>query len=246
MLTESAIEAFAIKLLERQGYTYVHGPKLAPDSARAERSHYGEVLLGARLTQAARRINHRLPADLVDLAVKDVLRAGSPELLASNEAFHRLLTEGVPVSRQQDGDERGERVWLIDFARPENNEFLLVNQFTVVENQQKKRLDLVLFVNGMPLVVIELKNATDEQATLKTAYQQIETYKHTIPALFASNAWVVISDGLEAKAGSISAGLSRFMAWKSADGKAEASHLVSLRLHHPHGRRLIAELGRRR
>ena len=227
MLTESAIEAFAIKLLERQGYTHVHGPELAPDSDHAERSHYGEVLLGARLTQAARRINHRLPADLVDLAVKDVLRAGSPELLASNEAFHRLLTEGVPVSRQQDGDERGERVWLIDFARPENNEFLVVNQFTVVENQQRKRLDLVLFVNGMPLVVIELKNATDEQATLKTAYQQIETYKHTIPALFASNAWVVISDGLEAKAGSISAGLSRFMAWKSADGRAEASHLVS-------------------
>lgn len=227
MLTESAIEAFAIKLLERQGYTYVHGPELAPDHERAERGHYGEVLLSGRLTQAARRINHRLPADLVDGAVKDVLRAGSPELLASNEAFHRLLTEGVPVSRQQDGDERGERVWLIDFARPENNEFLVVNQFTVVENQQKKRLDLVLFVNGMPLVLIELKNATDEQATLKTAYQQIETYKHTIPALFASNAWVVISDGLEAKAGSISAGLSRFMAWKSADGKAEASHLVS-------------------
>ena len=227
MLTESAIEAFAIKLLERQGYTYVHGPELAPDSARAERSHYGEVLLSARLTQAARRINHRLPADLVDVAVKGVLRAGSPELLASNEAFHRLLTEGVPVSRQQDGDERGERVWLIDFARPENNEFLVVNQFTVVEHQQKKRLDLVLFVNGMPLVVIELKNAADEQATLKTAYQQIETYKHTIPVLFTPNAWVVISDGLEAKAGSISAGLSRFMAWKSADGKAEASHLVS-------------------
>lgn len=227
MLTESAIEAFAIKLLERQGYTYVHGPELAPDHERAERGHYGEVLLSGRLTQAARRINHRLPADLVDVAVKDVLRAGSPELLASNEAFHRLLTEGVPVSRQQDGDERGERVWLIDFARPENNEFLVVNQFTVVENQQKKRLDLVLFVNGMPLVLIELKNATDEQATLKTAYQQIETYKHAIPVLFASNAWVVISDGLEAKAGSISAGLSRFMAWKSADGKAEASHLVS-------------------
>ena len=227
MLTESAIEAFAIKLLERQGYTYVHGPELAPDSERAERSHYGEVLLSGRLTQAARRINHRLPADLVDLAVKDVLRAGVPDLLASNEAFHRLLTEGVPVSRQKDGDERGERVWLIDFSRPENNEFLVVNQFTVVDKQQKKRLDLVLFVNGMPLVVIELKNATDEQATLKAAYQQIETYKHVIPILFTANAWMVISDGLEAKAGSISAGLSRFMAWKSADGKAEASRLVS-------------------
>ncbi len=227
MLTESAIEAFAIKQLERQGYTYVHGPALAPDGERGERAHYGEVMLAERLTQAARRINHRLPASLVDLAVKHALRADAPELLASNEAFHRLLTEGVPVSRQSEGAERGERVWLIDFARPENNEFLVVNQFTVVQNQQHKRLDLVLFVNGMPLVVIELKNATDEHATLKSAYLQIDTYKQAIPSLFTPNAWVVISDGLEAKAGSISAGLSRFMAWKSADGKAEASHLVS-------------------
>ncbi|MDE2594091.1 MAG: type I restriction endonuclease subunit R [Burkholderiales bacterium] len=227
MLTESAIEAFAIKLLERQGFTYMHGPALAPEGEQAERTHYGEVMLGGRLAQAARRINHRLPTEVVDLAVKEVLRAGSPELLAANESFHRWLTEGVPVSRQKDGDERGERVWLIDFDQPERNEFLVVNQFTVVESQQKKRLDVVLFVNGMPLVVIELKNATDENATLKTAYQQIETYKQAIPSMFMANAWVVISDGLEAKAGSISAGLSRFMAWKSADGKAEASHLVS-------------------
>ena len=227
MLTESAIEAFAIKLLERLGYTHLHGPSIAPDSDNPERSDYAEVLLSARLTQAARRINHRLPRDVVDMALKDVQRATSPELLASNEAFHRLLTEGVPVNLQKDGDTRGERVWLIDFARPENNEFVVANQFTVIENHQNKRPDLVLFVNGMPLVVIELKNAADENATLKAAHQQIETYKQTIPGLFTANALVVISDGLEAKAGSIAAGLSRFMAWKSADGKAEASHLVS-------------------
>jgi hypothetical protein len=126
MLTESAIEAFAIKLLERQGFTYVHGPALAPEGEQAERTHYGEVMLGGRLAQAARRINHRLPTEVVDLAVKEVLRAGSPELFAANESFHRWLTEGVPVSRQKDGDERGERVWLIDFDQPERNEFLVV------------------------------------------------------------------------------------------------------------------------
>ncbi len=227
MLTESAIEAFAIKLLERLGYIYLHGPSMAPDSDSPERSTYADVLLFERMTQAARRINHRLPKDVVDAALKDVQRIHSPDLLANNEAFHRLLTEGVPVNFQRDGDTRGERVWLVDFERPENNEFVVVNQFTVIENHQNKRPDLVLFVNGIPLVVIELKNATDEKATLKTAHQQIDTYKQAIPSLFTTNAIVVISDGLEAKAGSVSAGLSRFMVWKSADGKAEASHLVS-------------------
>ncbi len=227
MLTESAIEAFAIKLFERLGYTYLHGPDIAPDSDNPARASYAEVMLLGKLTQAALRINHKLPANLVESALKEVQRAHSPDLLAGNEAFHRLLTEGVPVSLQRDGDTRGERVWLIDFGRPENNEFVVVNQFTVIENHQKKRPDLVLFVNGIPLVVIELKNATDENATLNAAFQQIETYKQTIPGLFTANALVVISDGLEAKAGSLSAGQSRFMAWKSADGKAEASHLVS-------------------
>ena len=148
-------------------------------------------------------------------------------MLTNNETFHRLLTEGVTVSHQQDGNERGSLISLIDFANPENNDFAVVNQFTVIENHQNKRPDLILFVNGIPLVVIELKNATDENATIKSAYQQLETYKKTIPSLFSSNAFLVISDGLEAKAGSLSAGLSRYMAWKTTDGKVEASHLVS-------------------
>ncbi|MFO6407399.1 type I restriction endonuclease, partial [Pseudomonas aeruginosa] len=173
----------------------------APDSDYPERGDYADVLLLGRLEQAALRINAKLPADVVQAALKDVQRVQSPDLLANNEAFHRLLSEGVPVSRHKDGDERGERVWLIDFARPENNEFVVASQFTVIENNQTKRPDLVLFVNGLPLVVIELKNAAAENATLKSAYQQIETYKETIPSLFASNAFLVISDGLEAKAG---------------------------------------------
>jgi len=226
-LTESAIEDFAIKLLERQGYTYIHAPDIAPDSDTPERSNYADVFLTGRLERAIQRINPKLPTNAQQTALKEVQRINSPELLTNNETIHRLLTEGVPVSTQKDGDERGERVWLIDFTHPDNNEFVVANQFTVIENHQNKRPDLVLFINGLPLVVIELKNVTDENATLKAAYQQLDTYKHTIPSLFNTNALLVISDGLEAKAGSLSAGFTRFMTWKSADGKAEASHLVS-------------------
>ena len=168
-----------------------------------------------------------MPRHALQEAVKDVERIHSPELLVNNETFHRLLTEGVKVSYQKDGQDRGDLVWLIDFAKPENNEFVVANQFTVIENNQNKRPDIVLLVNGLPLVVIELKNPADENATIKSAYNQMDTYKHTIPSLFTYNAILVISDGLEAKAGSLSAGFSRFMTWKSADGKVEASHLVS-------------------
>jgi type I restriction enzyme R subunit len=226
-LTESAIEAFAIKLFERLGYDALYAPDIAPDGDSPERSSYDEVLLTERLWLAIRRINPSIPLAVQQQAIKEVERIHSPELLANNETFHRMLTEGVKVSYQQDGNDRGDLVWLINFDNPENNEFIVANQFTVIENNQNKRPDIVLFVNGLPLVVIELKNAADENATVKTAYQQLDTYKHTIPSLFTYNALLVISDGLEAKAGSLSAGLSRFMAWKSADGKAEASHLVS-------------------
>ena len=226
-LTESVIEEFAIKLLERQGYSYLYGPDIAPDGTNPERRHYDEVLLTGRLEAALRRINPRHSPAVLQAALKEVERIHSPDLLANNEAFHRLITEGVGVSYQEHGNERGDLVRLIDFDTPENNEFVVANQFTVIENRQNKRPDMVLFVNGIPLVVLELKNAADENATIKSAFRQIETYKQTIPALFTSNAIVVISDGLEARAGSLSAGFSRFMAWKSADGKAEASHLVS-------------------
>ena len=226
-LTESAIEDFAIKLFERQGYSYLYGPDIAPDGVDSERRHYDDVLLTGRLEAALRRINPRHSPSVLQAALKEVQRIHSPDLLANNEAFHRLLTEGVGVSYQQNGNERGDLVRLIDFDTPENNEFVVANQFTVIENRQNKRPDIVLFVNGIPLVVLELKNAADENATIKSAFRQIETYKQAIPALFTANAIVVISDGLEARAGSLSAGFSRFMAWKSADGKAEASHLVS-------------------
>ncbi len=226
-ITENTIETFTIELLEKLGYAYIYAPDIAPDSENPERNSYEEVLLVNRLQNAVKRINHSIPADAQTEAIKEIQRIASPELLTNNETFHRLLTEGIPVSKRVDGDDRGDRVWLIDFKNPHNNEFVVANQFTIIENGNNKRPDVILFVNGIPLVVIELKNAADENTTVNSAFKQVETYKTIIPSLFTYNGFVVISDGLEAKAGSISAGFSRFMSWKSADGRAEASHLVS-------------------
>jgi len=216
-LSENVIEEFAIKLFERLGYFY----------EQPERENYSDVLLIERLQSAINHINSTIPESARQQALKEVERIHSPELLANNETFHRMLTEGVKVTYQKDGHERGDSVMLIDFETPENNEFLVVNQFTVIENHQEKRPDVILFVNGLPLVVIELKNPTSEDATIQSAYRQLTTYKATIPSLFIYNALLVISDGLEAKAGSISADFSRFMTWKTVDGKTEESHLVS-------------------
>lgn len=225
-LTESTVEQFAIKLLEKSGYTYVYGPDIAPDSSTPERGSFEEVVLLERLHAAVARINPEVPEDAREDAVKQLLRLHSSELVVNNEAFHRMLTEGVQVSYQKDGSSRGDLVWLVDFSVPENNDFVVLNQYTVVENNVNKRLDVVLFVNGLPLVVIELKNPADENATILSAFRQIQTYKETIPHIFAYNGFIVISDGLEARAGTISSGFSRFMAWKTADGKVEASPLI--------------------
>lgn len=226
-ITENIIEAFAIELFEKLGYEYIYAPNIAPDGETPVRETYEQVLLIERLTNAVKKINKSIPLDSQNEAIKEIQRIVSPELIANNETFHRYLTEGIPVSKRVDGDDRGDRVWLIDFKNPHNNDFVVANQFTVVENNNNKRPDVILFVNGIPLVVIELKNAADENTTIFSAFKQVETYKAIIPGLFTYNGFVVISDGLEAKAGSISAGFSRFMAWKTADGKAEASHLVS-------------------
>lgn len=226
-MTENEIEQLAIALLEHQGYTYINGVQLAPDASDMERTSFEEVVLKQRLENAVRRINPMIPLDAQQDAVKQILRIASPDVLSNNETFHRLLTEGIPVTKRVDGQERGDRVFLIDFENPLHNEFLVVNQFTIVENGVNKRPDIILFVNGLPLVVIELKNATDDKTSIQSAFRQIETYKAMISSLFTFNAFSVISDGLEAKAGTISAGLSRFMAWKTTDGISEASKQIS-------------------
>ncbi|MBR5481630.1 MAG: type I restriction endonuclease subunit R [Bacteroidaceae bacterium] len=226
-LTESKIEEFAIGLFEQLGYRYLYGPDIAPDGTNPKRASFEEVVMLESLRHAVYRINHTLPQEVCNEAINQVLRIASPDLLSNNETFHRMLTEGVSVSVHKEGAERGELVWLVDFDNPQNNDFTVVNQYTIVENSHNKRPDILLFVNGLPLVVIELKNAVDENATVQSAFRQMETYKETIPSLFTYNSIIVISDGLEARSGSLSAGFSRMMAWKSADGKAEASRLVS-------------------
>ena len=218
-ITENEIELFAIELLEKQGYEYIYAPEY-------ERN-FEEVILKERLQNALTIINPSLEYEQIEFAIKEIERLHSTELLTDNETFHKMVTEGITVEKQVDGVTRGEIVKLIDFDDISNNDFVVANQFTIIENGVNKRPDLILFVNGLPLVVIELKNPVDENATIGSAYKQIQTYKSTIPSLFTYNAFCIISDGLEAKAGTISAGLSRFMAWKSADGKSEASKLVS-------------------
>lgn len=225
-ITENKIELFAIELLEKLGYEYIYAPNICPDSDTPMRESYADVILKDKLQNALIAINPTLGYDLIEYAVKQCQRLRSTELLTDNETFHKMLIEGITVEVQRDGVTRGEIVKLIDFDDIGRNYFVVSNQFTIVENGVNKRPDLILFVNGLPLVVIELKNAVDENATIKTAHNQIGTYKALIPSLFTYNAFCVISDGIEAKAGTISAGFSRYMTWKSGDGVSEASKLV--------------------
>ncbi|KAB1065131.1 type I restriction endonuclease subunit R [Salibacter halophilus] len=222
-ITESDIELYALEELEDQGYEYYHGPSIAADGETPLRKDYSDVVLSSKLEEALIRINPHLPHDAIVDSVKQVERIQSPDLLKNNEDFHRLLTDGVPVTYRENGEEKNDYCWLIDFHNPENNTFSAVNQFTIIENNNTKRPDIILFVNGLPLVVMELKSAADENATIKKAFNQIETYKATIPSLFNYNAFCIISDGHECRTGTLSSGLSRFMSWKSVDGTKDAS-----------------------
>jgi len=226
-LFENDIEQFLIEELEGLGYYYVYGPEIAHDGEFPERESYSDVVLHNRLKEAILQLNPSIPEEAREDAFNQVLRISSPDILVNNEAFHKMLTEGVKVSYQQGGATRGDLVWLVDFNKAENNEFVVINQFTIIEENHTKRPDVILFINGLPLVVIELKNAVDENATIKSAFKQLQTYKATIPSLFTYNSLCIISDGLEAKSGSLSAGFSRFMSWKTKDGVMFASHLDS-------------------
>lgn len=226
-ITENDIELWAIEELENLGWHYIHGAVIAPDGDSPERKTFSDIILKGRLQQAIARNNPGIPRDAQQEAVKVIERIASPELMVNNQLFHELLTEGVPVEYRKDGIQRGDRVQLLNFSNPSQNDLLVVNQFTIIENNNNKRPDLLLFVNGLPLVIFELKNTVDENATLHSAYKQIQTYKDTIPSLFTFNTFCVISDGADAKAGSLTAGFSRYLAWKTSDGVKEASPLTS-------------------
>ncbi len=217
-ITENEIEQIALDILnEDLGYTVLYGPDIAEGDAK-ERD-YNEVVLQQRLKNAIEKINPDIPTDAKEEAFKKALRTTTISLFENNQAFHQMLTEGIDVKFSiGEGKTKTDKVWLIDFSNPEKNEFIAINQFTVIENHNNKRPDIVLFVNGLPLVVIELKNAIDENADVKAAFNQLQTYKQLIPSLFTYNAFLIVSDGWFAKGGTLSSDYSRFMEWKTADG----------------------------
>lgn len=225
-LTENQVELYAIDLFKSLGYEYIYAPDIAPESEKSLRGNFGEVILRQRLENALFRLNPHLHVEQIEYAIKEIERINAVDVLSSNEEFHKILTQGLNIEVQKDGDTRGEIVRILDFEDINKNEFVISNQFTIIENGVQKRLDLVIFVNGLPLVVLELKNPVGENATLLSAYNQIQTYKATLPSLFTYNAFCVISDGLDAKVGTISSNFTRFMSWKSSDGKREDSALI--------------------
>jgi type I restriction enzyme R subunit len=225
--TESVVEQAALAWFESLGYGVANGAAIAPGEANAERSNYREVTLSQRLRDALARLNPDLPADSLEDAFRKVTRRELPSLVGNNRAFHKILVEGVAVEyRRDDGSIRGGSARLIDFDNPDPNDWLAVNQFTVVEGQHERRPDIVLFVNGLPLAVIELKNAADENATIWTAFNQLQTYKDQIPSLFTFNEAMVVSDGLEARIGSLTSDRQRFMKWRTIDGSELAPETI--------------------
>ena len=222
-LTESTVEAVALDWLASLGWTVAHGPDIAPDAPTGERTDYGEVVLNDRLRSALGRLNPDLSAETLEDALRRLTRPPGPTREARNRAFHRMLVDGVAVEYvDDDGAVRGAQVRVIDFDLPEANDWLAVNQFTVVENKHERRPDIVLFVNGLPLGVIELKNPTDENATIRSAFQQLQTYKAEIPSLFAFNAALIVSDGLEARIGTLTSPWEWFKPWRTITGETLA------------------------
>ena len=218
-LTESVVESAALDWFRKLGYHVMGGPDLLPGDG-ALRADYGTVVFESGLREAVARLNPDLPAEALDDAVRRLTRPAGATLEARNRAFHRMLVEGVTVEYVDAGGAvRGGQVRAIDFDAPGNNHWLAVNQFTVVENNHERRPDIVLFVNGLPLGVVELKNPADENATVRSAFRQLQTYKAEIPALFAFNAALVVSDGLHARIGTLTAAWEWFKPWRTIGGE---------------------------
>ena len=223
-LNESIVEDATLEWFGALGYAVEHGPQLAPGEPAAERDSFSDVVLVGRLREAIRRLNPAIPEEAREEALRKVLRVGTPALVQTNRAFHRMLRDGVPVEYPRpDGSIAGDHLRLVDFDDARANDWLAVNQFTVVGGQHNRRPDIVVFVNGLPLAVIELKNAADEDATIWSAYAQLQTYKAEIPALLHYNAALVVSDGLQARMGSVTANQEWFKVWRTIDGQRDES-----------------------
>ena len=231
-VNESMVESAALDWLEDLGWRVAHGPDIGPDGPEAERADYSQVVLERRLRDALADLNSGLPAEALEDALRRLTRPEGSTLEARNRTFHRMLVDGVNVEhRTPDGSMRGAQVSVLDFDSPANNGFLAVNQFTVAENRNTRRPDIVLFVNGLPLGVIELKNPADEDATIWTAWQQLQTYTAELPTLFSMNEALMVSDGLQARIGALNAGREWFKPWRTIAGETLADpHMTELQV----------------
>ena len=220
---ESDLEQAALEWFEELGYENVFGPDLAPDGDFSERKGFDEVILYDRLLESMERVNPNLSKDVIKEAIRQISLLSNPSLLRLNQSFYQWLIHGIDVSvRQSDGSFKVEKAYFIDFDKPLNNQFMVANQFSVEEHGVTKRPDLIVFINGLPIAIFELKSASHEEVDLSHAYRQLETYKKTIPSLFTTNAILVISDGINAKAGTLSSNEERFMMWRTIDGEGVA------------------------
>jgi type I restriction enzyme R subunit len=215
MLNENSIELALIDQLVGQGYTYYYGPDFAPYSNNPERESFESVVLEKQFRKVLEQLNPDLPSSAISEAYNKVLNLGTEDIMENNERFHTFLSNGVTVEFTKNGVTKGINVRLLDIENSDNNSFWVVNQLVIKENKTEKRLDVVIYVNGLPLVVVELKNATDEKATIRKAFTQIQNYKKAVPSIFYYNALCVISDGIDAKTSSLSAPFTRFLTWKA-------------------------------
>jgi len=223
-IVEQDIEDAALDILQNDlGYRYLYGPEIAPDSKNPLRKKWDDVILEDNLRDAIARINPHLDKEVIEEAIKKVKRLQSKLIIRNNEKFHEFLTIGVPLEFRSKKGIEYEYVKLIDFKNPKNNDFLAVNQFTIIENNKNRRPDIIIFINGLPIAVIELKNPADENATIESAYKQLETYKDQIPTIFNYNELLVISDGTYAQAGTLTSPKEWFLPWKTVDGVDIAS-----------------------
>lgn len=219
-ISEDVVEQASIAILQDLGWDYLHGSVIAPDGVAAERQAFSDVILLPRLEKAVADLNPTLPEAARSEAIRRLLTSETGSLVEENRRIHRLLTDGVPVEyRNADGRIVGDKVWLLNLDKVKANDWLAVNQFTVVEGSQNRRPDVVLFINGLPLAVLELKNAAAENATIVDAFHQLQTYRAQIPSLFRTNAVLVTSDGIEARIGSLTADQERFMPWRTVTGE---------------------------
>ncbi len=224
---ESHLEEATLEWFEELGYEIIFAPDIAPDGEYAEREDYCDVILAERIKEALGRINPKLPQAAIEDAYRQIAVPNSPSLLINNQAFQKMITDGIDVQvKQLDASYRTEKAYVFDFEKPLNNDFMAANQFTINEHGTEKRPDVIIFVNGIPLVVIELKSASDENVDITDAYNQLQTYKMAIPSLFTYNSFLVTSDGINARAGTITSDEDRFMAWRTIDGEGVAPNTI--------------------